>query len=66
MYDCYFGLIYIYIYIFDNIIWDSTSGINTRLEWKRWPEKKARVHELRYLMEQTSRIGGCKLKIISI
>ena len=35
-----------------------------RLEWKQWPEKKARVQELRNLMEQTLCIGGCRLKII--
>ena len=62
--DCYFGLI-VFFFFFDNIIWDSTSGIRTRLEWKRWPKKKEKVQELRNLMEQTSRIGGYRLKIIS-
>ena len=39
--------------------------LELRLEWKRWLEKKAKVQELRNLMEQTSRIGGYRLKIIS-
>ena len=37
-------------------------ALELRLEWKPWPEKKARLQELRNLIEQTSRIGGCRLK----
>ena len=63
LYSCVWLLFWI-ANICDNIVWDPTSGIRARLKWKRWPEKKARVQELRNLMEQTSRIGGCRLKII--
>ena len=51
--DCYFGLLILLIILF------GTQQVvsKLRLEWKRWSEKKARVQELRNLMEQTSRIG---------
>ena len=60
--DCYFRLLILLIILF------GTQQVvsELRLKWKQWPKKKARLQELKILMEQTLGIRGCRLKIISM